>query len=104
MAVELLEDPEPTDIEHGPIYAEILYGINQKASLDCMDHGAHCRGMYFTASCSAQGRPVLLGDGNLIDVTSGPFGLELHYRCHCGEEGVLYPQLARIHDGCPAPA
>jgi hypothetical protein len=50
-------------------------------------------GMFFSAYCDRVGAEVLLGPDNVLDVTDGPLGLELHYRCHCGETGVVYPKL-----------
>jgi hypothetical protein len=51
--------------------------------------------MIFSAFCDQAGAEVLLGPDNVTEVTSGPWGLELRYRCHCGQLGVIYPQLAR---------
>jgi hypothetical protein len=51
--------------------------------------------MFFSAYCPDAGAEVLLGPDNVLDLGHGPFGMELHYRCYCGETGVLYPQLDR---------
>jgi hypothetical protein len=51
--------------------------------------------MFFSAYCAAAGADVLLGPDNVVDLGHGSFGLELRYRCYCGESGVLYPQLPR---------
>jgi hypothetical protein len=51
--------------------------------------------MFFSAYCAEAGTEVLLGPDNVVDLSHGPFGFELHYRCHCGQAGVLYPQLGR---------
>jgi hypothetical protein len=51
--------------------------------------------MMFSAYCHEAGTAVLLGPDNVRDVRSGPFGLELHYQCYCGERDVIYPQLDR---------
>ena len=51
--------------------------------------------MFFSAYCADAGAEVLLGPDNVLDLGHGPRGFELHYRCHCGETGVLYPQLDR---------
>jgi hypothetical protein len=56
-------------------------------------------GMFFSAYCSDAGAEVLLGPDNVLDVGHGPFGLELHYRCYCGQAGVLYPRLGRTSGG-----
>lgn len=48
--------------------------------------------MFFSAYCRDAGRNVLLGPDNFVDLLEGPAGLELHYRCHCGRSGVLYPK------------
>ena len=56
-------------------------------------------GMYFSAYCEEAGANVLLGSGNFVALVDGPFGAELHYRCHCGEAGVVYPKGTpqRVH-------
>jgi hypothetical protein len=51
--------------------------------------------MFFSAYCREAGTEVLLGPDNFVDLEDGPFGVELHYRCHCGERGVLYPKRPR---------
>jgi hypothetical protein len=51
--------------------------------------------MFFSAYCAEAGTDVLLGPDNVVDLSHGPFGFELHYRCHCGQAGVVYPQLDR---------
>jgi hypothetical protein len=62
--------------------------------LESLDGG----GMYFTAYCEEAGANVLLGAGNFVALLDGPLGTELHYRCHCGQAGVVYPK------GRPEPA
>jgi hypothetical protein len=52
-------------------------------------------GMFFAAYCSDAGADVLLGPDNVVDLRYGAFGPELHYRCHCGQPGVVYPRLHR---------
>jgi hypothetical protein len=49
-------------------------------------------GMFFSAYCQETGTEVLLGPDNFVDLADGPLGVELHYRCYCGEVGVLYPK------------
>jgi hypothetical protein len=49
-------------------------------------------GMFFSAYCDQAGAEVLLGPDNVIDLTYGSLGPELHYRCHCGQSGVVYPR------------
>jgi hypothetical protein len=51
--------------------------------------------MFFSVYCSEAGAEVLLGPDNLLDLGHGALGFELHYRCYCGQTGVLYPRLAR---------
>lgn len=51
--------------------------------------------MFFSAICEETGKEVLLSSENFVDLLDGPFGFELHYRCHCGQPGVVYPQAAR---------
>jgi hypothetical protein len=53
-------------------------------------------GMFFSAYCDQAGAEVLLGPDNVTDLRDGPLGLELHYRCHCGHEGVVYPKLGSV--------
>jgi hypothetical protein len=50
--------------------------------------------MYFSAYCEEAGADVLLGSGNFVALVDGPDGAELHYRCHCGRAGVIYPKGA----------
>jgi hypothetical protein len=52
-------------------------------------------GMFFSAYCADAGAEVLLGPDNVLELGHGPCGFELHYRCYCGETGVLYPQRGR---------
>lgn len=56
----------------------------------------------FSAFCEQAGKEVLLGSDNFVDLLVGPFGFELHYRCHCGDTGVIYPQ-AGVAGRCRAP-
>jgi hypothetical protein len=49
-------------------------------------------GMYFSAYCEQAGADILLGSGNFVALVDGPHGTELHYRCHCGQTGVIYPK------------
>jgi hypothetical protein len=48
--------------------------------------------MFFSAYCQEAGRNVLLGPDNFVDLCDGPAGFEVHYRCHCGRAGLLYPK------------
>jgi hypothetical protein len=48
--------------------------------------------MFFSAYCDEVGAEVLLGPDNLVDLGYGASGVELHYRCHCGKPGVIYPK------------
>jgi hypothetical protein len=57
-------------------------------------------GMFFSAYCAEAGTEVLFGADNVTDLRHGPHGLELHYRCYCGESGVLYPQQGRPMRRC----
>ena len=59
--------------------------------------------MYFSGFCSAVGKEVLLWSANLVDLRDGPDGFELHYSCHCGQPGVVYPGIAAI-GRCGEPA
>ena len=49
--------------------------------------------MFFSAYCDEAGADVLLGPDNVLDLRHGALGPELHYRCHCGQVGVIYPRL-----------
>jgi hypothetical protein len=53
-------------------------------------------GMYFSGFCSVAGREVLLGPANLVDLRKGANGFELHYSCHCGRSGVVFPGLEAV--------
>jgi hypothetical protein len=48
--------------------------------------------MFFSAFCEDVGKEVLLSSDNFLDLIHGPLGFEVHYRCHCGATGVVYPQ------------
>jgi hypothetical protein len=50
--------------------------------------------MFFSAYCEEAGAEVLLGPDNVLDLGDGPFGMELRYRCYCGQVGVVYPKRA----------
>lgn len=50
----------------------------------------------FSAYCEEVGTEVLLGPDNYTDLIDGPSGMELHYRCHCGRPGVIYPKAPRL--------
>jgi hypothetical protein len=56
-------------------------------------------GMFFSAYCHDVGAEVLLGPDNFVDLRWGRLGFELHYRCHCGEGGVIHPGLERRGGG-----
>ena len=49
--------------------------------------------MFFSGFCQQRGRNVLLGPDNFRDLRHGERGFELRYRCHCGADGVVYPDL-----------
>lgn len=53
-------------------------------------------GMHFSGFCGVVGKEVLLGPANLTDLRKGPNGFELHYSCHCGRSGVVYPDLEAV--------
>ena len=60
--------------------------------MDLMVFSVDSGGMFFSAYCQESGTNVLLGPDNFVDLLDGPSGFELHYRCHCGRDGVLYPK------------
>jgi hypothetical protein len=68
--------------------------------MDLMTAEGESEGMFFSAYCPEAGADVLLGPDNVVDLAHGPCGLELHYRCYCGETGVLYPQRDRQARRC----
>jgi hypothetical protein len=74
----------------------VLHGIVENKSMDYTMGMSQAETMYFSAFCSQLGRPVLLGDSNVVGVDDGPMGPELHYQCHCGEPGVIYPKLPTV--------
>jgi hypothetical protein len=50
----------------------------------------------FTAHCSGHGGPVLLSERAITRLVNTSHGIEVHWRCHCGTEGVeLTGVLAR---------
>ncbi len=52
----------------------------------------HIEGMLFSGFCQTTGREVLLGPDNFSDLLDGEAGFELHYICHCGRAGVIFPK------------
>ena len=63
--------------------------------MDLMTANGESGSMFFSAYCADAGAEVLLGPDNVVELGHGPCGFELHYRCYCGESGILYPQLPR---------
>jgi hypothetical protein len=63
--------------------------------MDLIAAGVEGGSMFFSAFCPEAGAEVLMGPDNVVDVGHGPRGMELHYRCYCGETGVLYPRFQR---------
>jgi len=45
--------------------------------------------MMFAVFCERHGSKVLLGSGDVIAMTNGPAGPQLHWECFCGQTGVL---------------
>jgi hypothetical protein len=43
----------------------------------------------FTVHCSTHGGRVLLGARSIVEVANTAAGIELHWRCHCGERGMV---------------
>ena len=42
----------------------------------------------FSVFCARHGRPVLLPLSRIVSVHNGPEGIDVHFRCSCGEAGV----------------
>ncbi len=55
-----------------------------------------CGVMIFSAFCHQVGKEVLLGPDNFVDLRDGPKGFELHFNCHCGRRGVVYPSTGNL--------
>ncbi len=60
--------------------------------MDLNLHPRHIEDMLFSGFCQTIGREVLLGPDNFSDLCDGPSGFELHYTCHCGRAGVVFPK------------
>jgi hypothetical protein len=69
--------------------------------MDLIEITQEAESMFFSAYCPQVGAEVLLGPDNVIDLDHGPLGIELHYRCHCGQPGVLYPQQDKLEKDAP---
>lgn len=95
MPVQFLKYLQTPNVEHGPDRTANLHRFVNNKSMDFMVDLYQAEGMFFSAYCDQVGTEVLLGPDNVLDVSDGPLGLELHYRCHCGDTGVVYPKLSR---------
>ena len=42
----------------------------------------------FTVHCPGHGSRVILGDGAITKLVNGDHGIEVHWRCDCGTEGI----------------
>lgn len=42
----------------------------------------------FSVHCEGHGSRVILGNRSITDIDNTDRGIELHWRCHCGAEGV----------------
>jgi hypothetical protein len=71
-----------------------LHIFIQNKSMDFRLWGVEGSGMFFSAYCDEAGAEVLLGPDNVLDLGYGQCGMELHYRCYCGQTGVIYPKPA----------
>lgn len=59
----------------------------------------------FTVHCPVHGGAVLLSERSITRLVNTPHGIELHWRCFCGSEGVeLTGLLAEADADVPAPA
>jgi hypothetical protein len=45
-------------------------------------------GSMFTVTCETHGGVVLLPESHITRLVNTPHGIELHWRCFCGTEGV----------------
>jgi hypothetical protein len=48
----------------------------------------------FSVECPGHGSRVLLGLESIETLVSTPDGLEVHWRCTCGEQGVWAPRVS----------
>jgi hypothetical protein len=60
--------------------------------MDFTNVWVHAGAMFFSAFCEETAAPVLLTPDDFVDLRDGPLGFELHYRCHCGRPGVVFPK------------
>ena len=51
----------------------------------------------FTVHCSGHGGPVLLSERAITRLVNTPHGIEMHWRCFCGTEGVEVTGLLADH-------
>jgi len=56
-------------------------------------HGKTHDGDVFDVYCSGHGARILLSADDIVSLVNRPGGIELHWRCGCGQVGVR--QLAR---------
>ena len=71
--------------------------------MDLTVAGVHIGGMFFSSFCDQAGREMLFGPDDYVDLRDGPHGFELHYRCHCGRPGVVFPKRESV-GRCGQPA
>ena len=52
--------------------------------------------MLFAVFCPSHETKVLMTEYNVTDVHNSPSGIEVHYRCSCGHEGVWETGRSRV--------
>lgn len=53
----------------------------------------------FSVECPRHGARVLLGAESIVAVISAPDGVEVHWRCTCGQTGVWLTGARRVAGG-----
>jgi len=58
----------------------------------------------FTVHCPTHGGAVLLSERAITRLVNTPHGIEMHWRCFCGTEGIELTGLLADADADPAAA
>jgi hypothetical protein len=69
-----------------PVLAEIKRTSAKKSLAGDSCQGDH--GCMFSVHCAGHGTRVLLSERAITSLTNTDHGIELHWRCLCGTEGV----------------
>jgi hypothetical protein len=54
----------------------------------------------FTVHCAGHGSQVILGNRAITQLVNTDHGIEVHWRCHCGTEGIEL--MGRLAEPQPA--